>query len=67
MAISVAGVLWAGYLVRTRSIRRHNRALTAENVHSTLGVLLKYQEDLELVDGATVEGTIEKIAGPRKS
>ncbi len=30
--LAVAGLLWTGYLVRTRSIRRHNRALAAENV-----------------------------------
>ncbi len=30
--LAAAGLLWAGYLVRTRTIRRHNRALAAENV-----------------------------------
>ena len=31
-ALAVAGLLWGGYLARTRSIRRHNRALAAEVV-----------------------------------
>ncbi len=31
-ALAVVGLLSGGYLVRTRSIRRHNRALAAENV-----------------------------------
>jgi len=36
--------------------------LTAENVRSTLGVLLKYQEDVELVDDAAVERALERVA-----
>jgi hypothetical protein len=36
--------------------------LTAENVRSTLGVLLKYQEDVELVDDAAVARTLERVA-----
>ncbi len=31
MVLAFGGLLWAGYLVRTRSIRQHNRALAAEN------------------------------------
>ncbi len=31
-AFAAAGLLWGGYLARTRSIRRHNRALAAEIV-----------------------------------
>ncbi|HEX9735316.1 MAG TPA: MoxR family ATPase [Thermoanaerobaculia bacterium] len=37
--------------------------LTAENVRSTLGVLLKYQEDVELVDDAAVARTLERVSG----
>ncbi len=35
--------------------------LTADNVRSTLGVLLKYREDVDLVDEATVERTLELV------
>ena len=37
----------------------------AENVRSTLGVLLKYQEDVDLVDEATVERTLELVASQK--
>jgi hypothetical protein len=33
----------------------HETALTPENVSDTLGVLLKYQDDVEMVGGETVE------------
>ena len=32
VALAIVSLLWGGYLTRTRSIRRHNRALTAEIV-----------------------------------
>jgi len=41
----------------------NENALTSENVRSTLGVLLKYQEDVELVSKETVETTLERVAG----
>ena len=37
-------------------------ALTAENVSDTLGVLLKYQDDVEQVRGAGVERILEQVA-----
>ena len=37
-------------------------ALTAENVSDTLGVLLKYQDDVEQVRGAGVERILEHVA-----
>ncbi len=39
----------------------NENALTSENVRSTLGVLLKYQEDVELVSTDTVEATLERV------
>ena len=42
----------------------HETTLTADNVRSTLGVLLKYQEDVDLMDGAAVERTLGRIPGP---
>ena len=37
-------------------------ALTAENVTDTLGVLLKYQDDVEQVRGAGVQRILEQVA-----
>jgi len=39
----------------------NENALTSENVRSTLGVLLKYQEDVELVSKEKVEATLERV------
>lgn len=48
---------WANALVAL-----DETALTAENVSSTLGVLLKYQEDVELVREGIVSGLLERLA-----
>jgi hypothetical protein len=38
-------------------------ALDAETVNATLGVLLKYQDDIEKVAGGTVRETLAGVAG----